>query len=134
METEFKIMGLNHPNLVRAIDAIESESKYYIIMKYYEDGDMFSYLKRQKKGLLTEHKAVFFLNQIKEGFKEMQQNQIMHRDFKLENIFIDGETISIGDFGLAKIDQLISNQKLGTLLYMAPEILSEKNVKFFIDL
>lgn len=49
----------------------------------------------------------------------------MHRDLKLENIFINRKfEVKIGDFGFAKIstqNDLLSSFK-GTPIHMAPEI------------
>jgi serine/threonine protein kinase len=40
--------------------------------------------------------------QIMNGFKEMHRHKIMHRDFKTANVFLTGDRVIIGDFGLAK--------------------------------
>ena len=36
------------------------------------------------------------------GFKVLHQKKIMHRDIKLENLFLDNDQVVIGDFGFAK--------------------------------
>lgn len=36
------------------------------------------------------------------GFKILHQNNVIHRDVKLANIFLDNDKIVIGDFGFAK--------------------------------
>lgn len=36
------------------------------------------------------------------GFLKLRENKVLHRDFKLANIFINDETLIIGDFGFAK--------------------------------
>lgn len=50
----------------------------------------------------------------------------MHRDFKLENLFMHEENILIGDFGLSKKGVQITTTWIGTPMYMAPEILQGK--------
>jgi len=61
------------------------------------------------------------------------QNDIMHRDHKPQNIFIDNKSgkpvLKIGDFGLAKYfsksdlhDQDAYSTRCGTVVYMAPEV------------
>ena len=57
------------------------------------------------------------------GFKELRKHKILHRDFKLANLFINGETLLIGDFGFAKSGYDMAETKLGTPLTMAYEIL-----------
>ncbi len=48
----------------------------------------------------------------------------MHRDFKLENIFVNDEQIILGDFGYSKIGEDLAKTRLGTLCTMAPEIIN----------
>ena len=63
--------------------------------------------------------------QIMNGFKELYEHKIMHRDIKLANIFLDNDTIVIGDFGFAKMDSELTRTRLGTPLTMSPEMLDE---------
>ncbi len=48
----------------------------------------------------------------------------MHRDFKLANLFLHNETLVIGDFGFAKAGKEMAEDKLGSPLTMAFEILT----------
>ena len=48
----------------------------------------------------------------------------MHRDFKLENIFMHNEEVVIGDFGLSKIaGSKKEHTFVGSPATMAPELL-----------
>lgn len=58
------------------------------------------------------------------GFRELRKHKVLHRDFKLANLFIHNETLIIGDFGFAKSGQEMAETKLGTPLTMAYEILT----------
>ena len=51
----------------------------------------------------------------------MHENNIIHRDFKLENVFIKDGIYKIGDLGFAK-EADFTRTILGTSYYMAPEI------------
>jgi serine/threonine protein kinase len=72
---------------------------------------------------LDETEAVFYLKQIMAGFMELHSLKIMHRDFKLANIFMHQGSLIIGDFGFAKAGAEIAKTRLGTPYNMAPEIL-----------
>lgn len=65
----------------------------------------------------------------------------MHRDLKLQNIFITrsqngSETIKLGDFGLARVlnPGEMAKSMVGTPYYMAPEILKEEDYSFKSDI
>lgn len=60
------------------------------------------------------------------GFQELRKHNIMHRDFKLANIFVNNGVVKIGDFGFAKSGFEMTSTKLGTPLTMAPELLMDK--------
>lgn len=64
------------------------------------------------------------------GFKELRKHKILHRDFKLANLFINNETLIIGDFGFAKSGSDMAETKLGTPLTMAYEILATNTENF----
>jgi serine/threonine-protein kinase ULK/ATG1 len=74
----------------------------------------------------------------------MRENNIIHRDLKLENILIkynDKEhktyTIKLSDYGCSKRIKSLSincNTYLGTLVYMAPEILKREEYNSKCDL
>ena len=56
----------------------------------------------------------------------MHSKKICHRDIKVENIILNKEddAIKLIDFGLScKTDKCEKNKALGTLMFMAPEVL-----------
>ena len=69
------------------------------------------------------------------AFMELHSHQIMHRDFKTANIFLNGSqnniggNLIIGDFGLAKSGVEITSTRLGTPFNMAPEVLDSTGNK-----
>lgn len=56
-----------------------------------------------------------------------ERTQVLHRDLKPENVFLSGDIVKLGDFGLSK-DMggcAFTSTYVGTPLYMPPEILAE---------
>ena len=113
---------IHHPNILHLFEFLESTNNYYLVIQYCNNGDLEGHVSKQKDHLLEEERAVYFLKQIMSGFQCLHSNKIMHRDFKLANIFLNDDIVIIGDFGFAKSGFEMANTKLGTPLTMAPEL------------
>ncbi len=114
--------SIKHPNIMHLYEYMESSNNYYLVINYCKDGDLEKFLSKQPKNLISEKEAVFFLKQIMNGFKVLHEHKVMHRDFKLANIFLHENNVVIGDFGFAKAGYDMTQTKLGTPITMAPEV------------
>lgn len=122
--TEQEIMGcVNSPHILKIHDQFLYKEDYILITDFCEGGDLHKIIREQYKDGVSEEKALDFLKQILEGFAELHKLKIIHRDLKLSNLLMNKGCIVIGDFGLAKIGVNSTNSIVGSLLYMAPEIL-----------
>jgi len=76
--------------------------------------------------------------QLLNGVLYLHNQQIIHRDLKLGNLFLnDDMQVKIGDFGLAtKLDYAGERKKTlcGTPNYIAPEVLNKKGHSFEVDI
>jgi serine/threonine-protein kinase ULK/ATG1 len=122
-DTEMAVMSkIKHPNIMHLYEYMETQNNYYLVIQYCNNGDLEGHLKKHKK--LSQDESLYFLMQIMNGFRELHKYKIMHRDFKLANIFLNEDSIVIGDFGFAKSGSDMATTKLGTPLTMAPELLN----------
>lgn len=75
----------------------------------------------QKKTTLTEAEALVIFRQLLDAFKELNKNNIMHRDLKPDNIFFTDGKVKLGDFGFCKMLEVnMAQTMLGSPIYMAP--------------
>ena len=103
-------------------------------MEYCDDSDLSKLIKehRENNELIEETKIFTIINSICLGLKEIHAKNIIHRDFRPKNIFLNkNNKTKIGDFGISKqlVNQKYTTTKKGDLHYMAPEML-QKNVKY----
>jgi len=103
-----------------------SREKIIFITEIATSGSLREFINKVKNIKLRIIKK--WTKQILYGIKFLHDNDIIHRDIKCDNIFINGSTgnIIIGDFGLAKnMENNITKTILGTPEFMAPEIYNE---------
>lgn len=102
LENEVQLlMRLDHPNIIKTYQVIDSEEECYIVMQYASGGEMMEYLAAQSK--LSEIEARKFFAQLISGLDHIHQASIVHRDLKLENLLLDEKNnILITDFGLGR--------------------------------
>ena len=96
--------------------------------------------KENLKEYLNKNKLSFnekkqLCNQIIDGLQYIHNNNVIHRDLKLTNIFIDfNNEVKIGDFGLATNIYDMNYEEVGTYGYIAPEILEGNKYNYKADL
>jgi serine/threonine protein kinase len=121
---------LDHPNIVNIIEIWEWNKLFFIVTDYYPGGELSDILKA--RGYLEEFEVFKFMNQMVSVLMYLEENQISHRDIKLQNFLLketnDLSNIKLIDFGLSKdltYDNLVKNIS-GTPFYVAPEILNQQ--------
>ena len=131
---------LKHPNIVTYKDSFfDSDNCLNIVMVFCEMGDMYTKIHKQKGEYFPEEQILLWIAQLCLALSYVHDKQILHRDIKTQNIFIQNEhTIRIGDFGIAKgynQNQDLGGSLIGTPLYMAPEVYnSSKKYSFRSDI
>jgi 5'-AMP-activated protein kinase catalytic alpha subunit len=128
---EIKILKLvNHPNVVKLYEIIETPKHIYLIMEYAPCGELFDYIVARSK--LSEDQACHFLQQALSGLEYLHKVNVIHRDLKPENLLLDeNNNIKIVDFGLSFLEN--SNDMLktacGSPCYAAPEMIAGKRYR-----
>ncbi|XP_066466548.1 serine/threonine-protein kinase MARK2 isoform X5 [Tiliqua scincoides] len=125
---EVRIMKvLNHPNVVKLFEVIETEKTLYLVMEYASGGEVFDYLVAH--GRMKEKEARAKFRQIVSAVQYCHQKFIVHRDLKAENLLLDADmNIKIADFGFS--NEFTFGNKLDTFCgsppYAAPELFQGK--------
>jgi predicted ATPase len=124
---------LNHPNIMTVHDAGQMSGTPYIVMELLEGETLRQYRPKD----LAEVSNIIW--QICAGLEHAHAAGIIHRDLKLENVMrLPSGIIKLMDFGLAcssKDSNGVADDLLvGTLLYMAPELLMSDPASVQTDL
>jgi serine/threonine protein kinase len=135
-EIEILKVVSNHPNVIRLLDYFEDAHNFYMVLEYLQGKDLFNFISTNK---LEERHIQHMLKQMLKGMKYMHEVLgIVHRDIKLENIMMSGDSLKdflsgtavpkFIDFGLSKalLPDERSADPFGTLIYCSPEIILGK--------
>ncbi len=122
---EIRMLGrLDHPNLVRALDAGHDGKVYYLVTELVDGVD----LRKQvlKYGTLDEVAAAAVVSQVARGLAYAHAEGLVHRDVKPGNILVTpAGRAKLLDVGLAgsvlESESTRLGRVVGTMDYMAPE-------------
>lgn len=120
-------MLLHHPYICGMRELIIHQHHYYMVFEYVNGGQMLDYI--ISHGRLRERTARKFARQIGSALSYCHQNNVVHRDLKIENILISQTgNIKIIDFGLSNLYNPASTLSTfcGSLYFAAPELLNAK--------
>jgi serine/threonine protein kinase len=125
-EREMKAVGkLEHPNIVRAMDAGQVGDTHYLVMEYVEGTDLQRVVKTDGPRPIGD--ACRLVRQAALALAYAHAHGLVHRDLKPSNLLLTSEgQLKVLDLGLARLntnaDSLTSSgASLGTPDYMAPE-------------
>ncbi len=124
------VAALSHPNVLRIFDFGREDDIVFAVMELLEGETLRA---RLKGGPLPPRRVAEWGAQIARGLAAAHAKGIIHRDLKLENLFLSKDGLmKILDFGLAKRlpeglgelaahPETLSGMVLGTVGYMSPE-------------
>lgn len=119
----FVLRRLDHPNIVHLIEAVQSETKLFLVMEIAPGSEL---LQLVSHGSLPEHIARIYIRQLVGAVGYLHQKGVAHRDLKPENVIADPATYSLRliDFGLtgAVRPDDVMRTVCGSEFYSAPEV------------
>ena len=150
-ENEIHFLQNLRSNFVCKCYTIFQEDNFlFFIMEFMNNGDLLTFYKANKalqKQIPEDKMWDIFFKSIS-GLKYIHEKGLIHRDIKLENLFLDDNfNIKIGDFNVSatidsqaaqnfaddqqQLDNMISGQTVvGTAGYMAPEVKRNERVAY----
>lgn len=120
----FVLRRLHHPNLVKFVEAVQSDSKLFLIMHVAPGQELLQLVPNGR--MLDEDIARTLISQLVDVVAFLHRKGIAHRDLKPENIIIDSETwhltvIDLGLTGLVRRGEVMRTV-CGSEFYSAPEV------------
>eukprot|EP00602_Paraphysomonas_sp_CaronLab_P003591 CAMPEP_0185029222 /NCGR_PEP_ID=MMETSP1103-20130426/15385_1 /TAXON_ID=36769 /ORGANISM="Paraphysomonas bandaiensis, Strain Caron Lab Isolate" /LENGTH=511 /DNA_ID=CAMNT_0027563885 /DNA_START=164 /DNA_END=1699 /DNA_ORIENTATION=- len=138
LNSEIEISNsLDHPYIVRYLDAFEDDDFLYVVLEYLPGGELFDRI--VAKTSYSEDNARDCVRVICTGLNYIHSNGIVHRDIKPENLLLtscnNDSDLKIGDFGLAaRVSGATLVNPCGTPGYAAPEIVSGQPYGIEVDM
>ena len=118
----------------------EDPRRFLLVSELCDKGELFKYI-QENDGKIEIDQTALILKQVTSAVLFMHCKRFVHRDLKPENILIDSISkdyiqIKLIDFGTAlDLDKKYEGrekgeaEKIGTLNYMAPEVLLQRKKK-----
>lgn len=138
---------VNHPCVIKlegySLKNFEGDSVPVILTDYMMGGSLKDAIEAEYKNKPIKNwnntRKQIILFGMAAGIKALHDNNIIHRDFKPDNVLLDGSlNPHIIDFGLAKILDPESSINMsmhgGTAAYMAPELIEETDFSYPVDI
>ncbi|XP_008053967.2 G protein-coupled receptor kinase 4 [Carlito syrichta] len=138
-------LALNEKNLLEKLHSrfvvtlaytYETKDALCLVLTIMNGGDLKFHIYNLGNPGFDEQRAVFYAAEVCCGLEDLQRERIVYRDLKPENILLDDHGhIRISDLGLAV--EIPEGQtvrgRVGTLGYMAPEVINNENYTFSPD-
>ena len=141
--SEVRVLSqLHHPNIIILLGACTEYPNLCIVTEYAPSGSLNDVLRQKNNNLewqITTDLQMLWLLETASGMSYLHGQGIMHRDLKSHNVLVCTEQhLKLCDFGMARTNNEIEaartmTQGVGSLLWMAPEVLLQQDYSFSAD-
>jgi len=127
------LLRLRNQHVVRYLQFLADEKSYYFVMEYCCGRPLQGHLLTRSGW--REEDVEPILRQLLLALKYVHSNGLLHRDIKLENVFVsdDGKNLKLLDFGLG-CRSTNARGVVGTTGYTAPEIFGQHSYGCTVDI
>ncbi|KAI8078289.1 kinase-like domain-containing protein, partial [Gilbertella persicaria] len=134
--TERRILEkINYPLVVNLRYAFHDDENLFMVLDLMLGGDLRFHLERM--GSFNELQTQFYVADLILSIHHIHKLMIIHRDIKPDNVLLDANGHAhLSDFNIATQltkKKSYKNNRAGSLVYMAPEILEEKRYTTDVD-
>lgn len=101
---EISIMKrMSHPNIVQMCTSFDNPQSIYIIMEHVKGKSLYQFLKEKPFKRMSEEETRAIVKQIAESMQYIHNQNVAHRDLKLENFIINTQSMKVTmiDFGFS---------------------------------
>lgn len=118
-----------HPNIIKLIEGGVDANFYYIVTEICVMDLQMRTSDRVKENFLpTEDSVKKDFKQIVSAVKYLHSFKIIHGDIKIDNILVRADdTLALCDFEAADYYRGLTTVRKGTILYLPPEAIANKN-------
>ncbi|KAG7270653.1 hypothetical protein CRUP_032172 [Coryphaenoides rupestris] len=92
--------GLQHPNVVRLYEVLDTPGRLYLALEYAGGGDLHASI--CDRGKMADNTCKVAFAQILSAVKYLHDSNVIHRDLKAENVLFSARgCLKVADFGLS---------------------------------
>ena len=120
--------------IIKFYTYFKEKARFIHVYEYLTGGDLYT---RMEESVISEYDALRYVKHVTKALIYLHNKNIMHRDIKLENVMLDNfNNAKLIDFGFATTFEpgQIFTEAIGSIFYLAPEMLEPEQYDYRIDI